>query len=199
MAPRDDGHERPISNLQPVSLMAKKYSLPLTISHKEHLKGGSNSAFRESIYVIVQSVSCLLKCRDAFGRALGLSASQFAVMMGTGSRQGEDGVSIKQLADHITLAPTHVTTEVGRLERKKLLQKRPSPKDGRSVLVSLSPKGEREIARIAPLVRSVNDQLFKDISPQDLAVASDVARTLIANSEYAMAELRRNSSRNGKS
>ena len=179
--------------------MAKKYSLPVTISRKDYLKGGSDSAFRASIYVMVQSVSRLLKCRDAFGHALGLTAPQFAVMMGTGSRQGQDGVSIKQLADHIALAPTHVTTEVGRLERKKLLQKKPSPSDGRSVLVSLSPKGEREIARIAPLVRSVNDLLFKDVSAEALAVASDVARTIIANSEYATAELRRNSLRVGKS
>jgi DNA-binding MarR family transcriptional regulator len=179
--------------------MARKYSLPVTISRKDYLKGGSDSAFRESIYVMVQSVSRLLKCRDAFAHALGLTASQFAVMMGTGSQQGADGVSIKKLADHVALAPTHVTTEVGRLERKKILQKRPSPSDGRSVLVSLSPTGEQEIARMAPLVRSVNDLLFKDISPEALAVASDVARTLIANSEYAMAELRRNALRGGKS
>jgi len=183
---------------QPVNLMAKKYSLPVTISRKDYQKGGSDSAFRESIYLMVQSVSRLLKCRDAFARALGLTASQFAVMMGAGSRQGEDGVSIKQLADHVALAPTHVTTEVGRLERKKLLQKKPSPSDGRSVLVSLSPRGEREIARIAPLVRSVNDLLFKDISAESLTVASEVARMLIANSEYAMAELRRSSLRSGK-
>ena len=77
--------------------------------------------FRQSLYLMVFAFSRLQTCREAFGRALGLTGTQFAVLIGTAYRQGHEGVSIRALADHIQLAPTHVTTEVGRLIGKGLL------------------------------------------------------------------------------
>lgn len=140
---------------------------------------------------MVQSVGRLLACRDAFGRELDLTPSQFVVLMGVAHCQGADGVTIRELADHVALASTHVTTEVGRLERAGLLTKRPSASDRRSVRVSLMPHGEGEIARVAPFIRLINDALFRDIDPQALKVAHHVARQLILNSENALAEIRR--------
>ena len=141
------------------------------------------------------AISVLLDnpCREAFGRILGMTGSQFAVLVGTAYRQRNSGAAIKDLADHISLAPTHVTTEVGRLIRRGLLIKRPSPSDRRSVLVRLSAQGEQAVARVTPFVRRLNDLLFADISPKDLEIVAKVNLQLIANSEYAMAEIRRNS------
>ena len=61
--------------------------------------------------------AAFLACRDAFGRELDLTPSQFVVLMGVAHCQGTEGVTIRELADHVALASTHVTTEVGRLER----------------------------------------------------------------------------------
>jgi DNA-binding MarR family transcriptional regulator len=113
------------------------------------------------------------------------------VLMGVAHCQGNEGVTIRELADHVALASTHVTTEVGRLERTGFLTKRPSASDRRSVRVSLMPHGEQEIARVAPFVRLINDALFRDIDPEALRVAHHVARQLILNSENALAEVRR--------
>src|SRR5215471_10236609 len=88
---------------------------PLTVSHKELLTAGADVMFRQSLYLMVFAFSRLQTCREAFGRALRLTGTQFAVLIGTAYRQGHEGVSIRALADHIQLAPTHVTTEVGRL------------------------------------------------------------------------------------
>jgi DNA-binding MarR family transcriptional regulator len=163
----------------------------VTISRSEFLTQGSDAGFRRSIYAMVQSVGRLLACRDAFGRELELTPSQFVVLMGVAHCQGTEGVTIRELADHIALASTHVTTEVGRLERSGFLTKRPSASDRRSVRVSLMPHGEQEIARVAPFVRLINDALFRDIDPEALSVAHHVARQLILNSENALAEIRR--------
>jgi DNA-binding MarR family transcriptional regulator len=170
---------------------SKAYGPPLTISRSEFLSRGSDSGFRASIYAMVQSVGRLLACRDAFGREIGLTPSQFVVLMGVAHCQGAGGVTIRELADHVALASTHVTTEVGRLERAGLLTKRPSASDRRSVRVSLMPYGEDQIARVAPFVRLINDALFRDIDPAALKVAHHVARQLILNSENALAEIRR--------
>src|SRR5438552_10500449 len=94
------------------------FAPPLTVSHGELLTAGADVAFRQSLYLMVLAFSRLQTCREAFGRALGLTGTQFAVVIGTAYRQGRDGVSIRALADHIQLASTHVTTEVGRLIAK---------------------------------------------------------------------------------
>ena len=131
-----------------------------------------------------------MQCRDGFARALGLTSSQFAVLMGVASQQGSRGVTIKKLSEHVALASTHVTTEVGRLERKGLLNKEANGTDRRSVLVSLTSAGETEIERMAPIVKGVNDLLFRDIDSGSLVEAQDVARKLVNNSEDALALLK---------
>jgi DNA-binding MarR family transcriptional regulator len=173
----------------------RTYRPPVTISRRDYLQDESDALFRESIYAMVQCVQRLLMCRDAFSREIGLTSSQFAVLMGVAHRQGRDGVTVKALAEHVALATTHVTTEVGRLERAGLLVKAPHATDKRSVLLSLSPEGESAIARVAPLVRTINDLLFRDIGARELTSARKVAQTLVINSEYAMAELRSRSKR----
>jgi DNA-binding MarR family transcriptional regulator len=167
------------------------YRPPVTISRKEFLVQGSDAEFRRSIYAMVQSVGRLLACRDAFGKELNLTPSQFVVLMGVAHAQGSGGVTIRDLADHVALASTHVTTEVRRLEEAGLLVKRPSPVDKRSVRVFLQPRGEQQVARVAPFIRLVNDVLFEDIDPDALKTAQHVARQLILNSESALAEIRK--------
>jgi DNA-binding MarR family transcriptional regulator len=168
-----------------------KFQPPPTISRRDYFRHGSDEWFREAIYSAVRALRGLLACRDAFGRALHLTASQFAVLMGVAYRQKRQGVSIRDLADHISLAPTHVTTDVGRMIRKGYLVKRPSPSDRRSVLVSLSPKGEAAITGVAPLVRRINDLLFLDIDAPSVDRVSRIMGRLTANSELAMGEIRR--------
>lgn len=167
------------------------FTPPLTISREEFLREGGDRAFREAIYTTVLALESLLKCREIFGRVLGLTGSQFAVMMGTAYRQGENGVSIRDLAEHIRLAAPHVTTEVGRLIHKGLLSKRQDELDRRSVLVSLSPEGEEAVRSLAPVVRRVNDMLFEDISAAELAVVEKLLRRLTLNADRVFAQVRR--------
>lgn len=167
------------------------FAPPLTISRDEFLREGDDRAFREAIYTTVLALESLLKCREIFGRVLGLTGSQFAVLMGAAYRQGENGVSIRDLAEHVRLAAPHVTTEVGRLIRKGLLSKRQDELDRRSVLVSLSRDGENAVRSLAPVVRRVNDILFEDISAAELAVVEKLLRRLMLNADRVFAQVRR--------
>jgi DNA-binding MarR family transcriptional regulator len=175
----------------------KAFVPPTTITLAPMLKSGGDVAFRETLYLMALTFGRLYTCREAFGRALDLTASQFIVLIGTAYQQGSRGVSIRALADHTQLAATHVTTEVGRLIDKGLLTKQASTLDRRSVLVRLSPKGENAIRTVNPLLRRVNDLLFADISREDFATVSSFLERFALNSEYALAEFRR--SERGKS
>jgi DNA-binding MarR family transcriptional regulator len=167
------------------------FSLPATVSHPALLSSGHDDSFRETLYQMVLSLGRLLTCREAFGRALGLTGSQFAVLIGTAYQQNGGGVTIRALADHVMLAPPHVTTEVGRLIRKGLLIKRPNQDDGRSVLVSLSPRGEAALTELAPFLRRVNDLLFQNVTRADFEVVSRFFETFALNTEFALMEIRR--------
>jgi DNA-binding MarR family transcriptional regulator len=180
----------------PVALSPPKprsFVPPLTITHPALLEGGHDDHFRQALYVMVLAFSRLETCREAFGKAMGLTGMQFAVMMGVAYQQKRDGVTIRALADHVQLASTHVTTEVGALTRRGLLSKRPHPTDRRSVLVCLTKEGEDAIREIIPLVRRVNDRLFENVSKAELNTIFSVMTRVAFNSEYALAELRRSS------
>jgi DNA-binding MarR family transcriptional regulator len=174
---------------------AAAFAPPLTVGHRDLLAAGEDVAFRRSLYLMVLAFSRLATCREAFGRALGLTGSQFAVLIGTAYQQGEDGVSVRALADHIQLAATHVTTEVGRLIAKGLLTKAVNGRDRRGVLIRLSPRGEAAVHEVAPFVRRVNDLLFAGVSRREFAAVSDFLSRFAANTEDALDELRRTARR----
>jgi DNA-binding MarR family transcriptional regulator len=163
----------------------------LTVSHGALLTAGSDVAFRQTVYLMVLGFGRLMSCREAFGHALALTGSQFAVLIGTAYAQDRDGVSIRSLADHIQLAPTHVTTEVGRLIRKGLLTKKTNPRDRRGVLVMLSRRGESSVRQLAPFLRRVNDLLFQNVRRKDFATVSRFLQLFALNGERALAEIRR--------
>ncbi len=168
-----------------------RFAPPLTVSHREMLNSGRDDEFRQTIYTIIQVLSELESCGAAFGRAIGLTRSQFAVLMGVAYQQGETGVRINVLAKYVQLASTHVTTEVGVLSRKGLVSKNVDLEDRRSVLVRLSPKGEATVTSIAPFVRRVNDLLFKGVAREQLKAMRETFTALSMNSEFALAEVRR--------
>jgi len=170
---------------------AKEFVPPATITLPPMLVAGGDVAFRETLYLMALAFGRLYSFREAFGRTLSLTASQFIVLIGTAYRQGVDGVSIRALADHTQLAATHVTTEVGRLITKGLLTKSANTRDRRGVLVRLSPKGEAAIREINPLLRRVNDLLFQNVAREEFAVVSRFLSKFALNSEYALAEFRR--------
>ncbi len=176
--------------------------VPRTVSHPALLRGGSDEAFRQALYLMVLAFGRLQSCREAFGRAMGaagapLTGSQYAVLMGTAYMQETEGVSIRALAGHVQLAPPHVTTEVGRLIRKGLLTKRANSRDRRGVLVRLSRKGEVALLLVIPFVRAINDILFENVSRRDFEALSQFLRGFALNTERALAEVRRSERERG--
>ena len=55
----------------------KDFVPPATITLPSMLSGGSDDAFREALYRMVFAFSRLISCREAFGRHLSMTASQF--------------------------------------------------------------------------------------------------------------------------
>lgn len=171
------------------------YAPPLTVSHPALLDGDGDASFRQTLYLMVTTFGRLLACRDAFGRSVDLTGSQFAVLIGAAYTQGENGVTVRDLAAHVQLAATHVTTEVGRLCNLGLLEKHANEKDRRSVLVRLTAKGRRTLDGLSPFVRGINDLLFAGIDRARFRELESFLTLFHANSERALTEIKRRESR----
>lgn len=155
--------------------------IPLTVSLPALVEDGTDTGFRTTIFRMVTALGILQNCREAFARSMDLTSNQFAVLVGVRYSQGDEGVSIRALADYIQIASTHVTTEVGRLLDKGLLVKRPNPNDGRSVLVSLSETGEEAVSSVAPYMREVNNALFEGFTRKEFQTMDRLMRRLHTN------------------
>ena len=164
---------------------------PSTTSLPALLDPDGDHRFRRTLYMMVTSFGRLLDCRVAFGRQAGLTGSQFAVLMGAAYTQAEVGVTISKLAEHVQLAATHVTTEVGRLCRRGLLEKYQNPEDKRSVLVRMTARGEAAVRDLAPFMRSINDILFDGMSRDQFEEVTRFLDHFVVQTEAAVAELGR--------
>lgn len=71
------------------------------------------------------------------------------------SRRGE--LPVGRIGERLQVHPASVTNAVDRLEADGLVERRPNPRDGRSVLAAIRPEGER-VARRASAV--LNAEVF---------------------------------------
>jgi DNA-binding MarR family transcriptional regulator len=162
-----------------------------TVTLTDMLRGGDDRQFRETVFLMVRALGHLEFCREAFGKRVGLTGSQFAVLVGVAYCQGDIGVTIRDLSRHVRLAATHITTEVGRLEAKGILSKRANEKDRRSVLVRLAPAGEKLFQDLAPFMREVNDILFSRLTSADMTRLHAILLQFADNGERAAEFIRR--------
>lgn len=93
----------------------------------------------------------LARCYQAFEayssahvRSLGLTPSQFDIVATLGNTPG---MSFKELGEKTLITKGTLTGVVDRLEAQKLVRRSASPEDGRSMIVSLTPAGERLFER----------------------------------------------------
>lgn len=161
------------------------------VSHEAMLVGRSDETFRHVLYLMVLASARLATFREAVGRMIGLTGAQYLVLIATAHAQGRDGVTIRDLAQYVLMASTHVTTQVGGLIGKGLLKKRPNGQDGRSVLVSLTAKGERAMEAIAPVRCEFNDAFFVGIERKILLAVAQFLQQVVDNSERALPLLQR--------
>jgi DNA-binding MarR family transcriptional regulator len=89
----------------------------------------------------------LARCYQAFEaysgahvRALGLTPSQFDIIATLGNTPG---MSFKELGEKTLITKGTLTGVVDRLEAQRLVRRSASPEDGRSMIVSLTPAGNR--------------------------------------------------------
>jgi DNA-binding MarR family transcriptional regulator len=85
---------------------------------------------------------------EAITDAAGVTSQQYQALLVIRTSPS-DGIMIRDLADQMLLKHHSAVQLVDRLARAGLIERNPSPTDGRSVLVSMTQKGEELFDRLA--------------------------------------------------
>lgn len=168
------------------STKAEKFSPAPSVSHEAMLVEGTDEAFRRVLFQSRLFADRLELFREAVAHEIGLSGNQYAMLLSIAHAQVMGGTTVREVATYALMASTHVTTQAGALIRKGLVTKKPNEKDGRSVLLLLTPKGEKAIERITPLRQQFNDAFFAGVSRRSLLAAAKFLEQVTSNSERAL-------------
>ena len=102
----------------------------------------------------LKSIRLLARCYQAFERMsgrhvreLGLTPAQFDIVATLGNTPG---MSFRELGERTLITKGTLTGVVDRLEERGVVRRAPSPDDGRSTLVCLTPEGERLFEKVFP-------------------------------------------------
>ncbi|MDE2260148.1 MAG: MarR family transcriptional regulator [Betaproteobacteria bacterium] len=98
-------------------------------------------------------------------RKLGLTVSQFDVIATLGNTPG---MSCRDIGEKTLMVKGTLTGVLSRLEKKQLITRQENPNDKRSVLVQLTPAGQRLFERIFPQHLAYLETAFKRLGKERL-------------------------------
>ena len=164
---------------------------PLTTTLPVLLKGGSDAGFRRFLYDFMTVAERVATLRAHFGREVGITGPQYTLLMAVLQLGDGVGVPPRAVADHLRVTRAFVALEAGRLVRAGVLAKRGNPADGRSNLLSLTPRGRRMLDRLIPEVRAVNDLFFSGLDGPGYACAQRLMARMLADSAKVLKRVAR--------
>jgi MarR family transcriptional regulator, organic hydroperoxide resistance regulator len=160
--------------------------LPLSISQPALLIDGTDREFRRLIYRMIITESRLVDIRKAFARRIGVTGTQYTMLMSILHLQDRQGISVGELAEYLEVTGPHITGEVRKLVSKGLVQKTTNPRDKRGVLLQLSPEGQRRLLSAFDLIRNVNDILFDAVTGEEFRILRKFNQKFMLNTSLAL-------------
>lgn len=102
--------------------------------------------------------------------SVGLTGAQHMVLLAVRGHTGEQGPTVRDVADYLALQHHSAVGLIDRVHRLGLVERRPDPDDGRVVRIALTDQGEQclesltavhldELGRVAPRLVSIWRQL----------------------------------------
>lgn len=121
-----------------------------------------DAEFRDFIADLFAMAAGMQSLRRAIARRIGLGGTELGILLSVGRLAPQGAVSVRQVADHLHVAATHITTEVNTLVTKGLLVKQASELDSRAVELSVTEAGSQLLQTISPHLHMINTALFDE-------------------------------------
>lgn len=131
----------------------------------------------------------LEEIRRTWAEVLGVSGPQWLILMAISDLDRGEGVSVGEVSAKLNVHSTFVTTQTKVLERHGFLARETSPLDARVVLMSLTNKARKEIARLEARRKTVNDFIFADLTDKALGETTETLALIRRRVERAALQL----------
>src|SRR3954471_23771962 len=161
-------------------------SLPLSVTRSEILTDGTDREFRRLIHRMLIGQARLDAIRESIAARIGVSGTQYHMLMSVLHLQGTTGVSIGALADYLEVTGPHVTGIVGKLVKAGFVRKAANPNDGRGVLVKLTPAGRKKLLQAFEFIAAVNDRLFEGVGREEYRAVANFHARFIRNTQVTL-------------
>lgn len=161
----------------------------LTVSRPELLRDGSDQAFRAMVHDVLGFAARIQQVRNRFGGLLSLSGSQYTVLVALSQLQGQDGVGVNTLAEHLHLSGAFVTIEVNKLVAGGFVRKEVNTSDRRRVRLTITPYARKQLNAITPVLRPANDILFGELTSDDFERFRRILPALVTSADQALRTL----------
>jgi len=161
-------------------------SLPLSVTRPEILIDGTDREFRRLIHRMLIGQARLDAIRESIAARIGVSGTQYHMLMSVLHLQGSGGVSIGALAEYLEVTGPHVTGIVGKLVAAGFVRKAQNPNDGRGVLVKLTPAGRKKLLQAFEFIAAVNDRLFDGVGREEYRAVANFQARFMRNSQATL-------------
>jgi MarR family transcriptional regulator, organic hydroperoxide resistance regulator len=159
---------------------------PLSTSLDTFLDGGSDHGFRQTIYGLLQVSALMLKAREHYGAAIGVTGPQYSMLVAI-AEVGE--TTVRDLAATLHVSSPFITAEINKLLRAGSVAKRPNASDRRSSLLSLTEEGRRRVEKVSTVRRMANDIIFGSLDRAEAQSLQHIVRILVRDLESAVHQL----------
>jgi DNA-binding MarR family transcriptional regulator len=158
----------------------------LTASKPELLDDGNDRTLRALLHDYFAFSRNLEESRAKFANYVGLSPTQYMILIAIAHAPQNEPVGISQIADRLHLSGAFVTIEVNKLVAEGLVGKSGHPSDGRRVQLVVTDDGVNRLMRLASFQRPINDALFGMLSREEFRLLSALLARLAANGDNAV-------------
>jgi DNA-binding MarR family transcriptional regulator len=183
------GLQRP-SRRRGVAFAHDRHEPALTTTRPELLEKGRDDRFRELVHACLAFTSRLLAIRDGYAAIIGLSGPQYTMLISIAHLGRAGTVGVRQIADHLRVSGTFVTTETNKLVSAGLIRKGPDPSDGRRVSLSVTAHGAALLERLAPIQQAVNNVHFGPLDREGFRALHRIMGELVTSSDQGLSLLR---------
>lgn len=152
---------------------------PRTVSKAALLVDGNDAAFRHFIHDFLAYSQLVTDIRAGFGAYLGLTGIAYTTLISIAHLQGDDGIGVNAIAEHLHLSGAFITTEVTKLVKAGLVRKRVNAKDKRRVLLTVTAAGRKLLDELVTVQAPVNDALCASLTAQEFAQLRKIMARLV--------------------
>lgn len=119
--------------------------------------------FRAVIYRLLQVSGLMLRTREHYAAAVGVTPPQFSILTAVHERPGS---SVGDVAARLHVSGPFVTAEANKLVRQGLLVRQSAAHDRRVSELKVTEDCARRLAAVAPIRRTANETIFGRLTPE---------------------------------